>query len=341
MFCDEPILNVFKLELKETLQPKWCNSLLQITYKFEYHTTYGLWYLFETENFYITLGYDGVVKYEKPYEFSKEQYDIEIIGDGETPCYEDLIFTGQHICAVENRGYYTLISFDDFSWKLYVYDENDDKWFENRSYGHGDEIVPVGVHLLKKCSCGGKPEIYFDHVDDFFVRCSSCHSSTYSNMWFKESMDAWNQGDTPITAATTDEYFDETVSTQKIKRIVVSNRYLEMCDEDSCWAEELIIEFEDTKIGVSNTRLGEDSSKFVFSNQITNYNEEIYSRIIQPTFGEIKYLDRYEIWGREEMTLILDDTKLTISTNGQELLLGLAEPHENDFVVAKRDKLFG
>ena len=67
-------------------------------------------------------------------------------------------------------------------------------------------------------------------------------ASTYSNMWFKESMDAWNKGDTPIIAATTDEYFDETVSTQKIKRIVVSNRYLEMCEEDSCWVDKVIID---------------------------------------------------------------------------------------------------
>ena len=44
MFCDEPIIKVFKLELKESLQPKWCNLLLQITHKVEYHTTYGLWY---------------------------------------------------------------------------------------------------------------------------------------------------------------------------------------------------------------------------------------------------------------------------------------------------------
>ena len=63
--------------------------------------------------------------------------------------------------------------------------------------------------------------------------------SKYSNMWFKESMDAWNKGDTPITAFTTDEYFKETVSTQKIKRIVVSNRYLGICEDDSCWADEI------------------------------------------------------------------------------------------------------
>ena len=180
-----------------------------------------------------------------------------------------------------------------FLWKLYTYDANEDKWFENRSYGHGDEIVPVGVHLLNKCLCGGKPEIYFDHADDFFVRCSSCHTSTYSNMWFKESVDAWNRGDT-----------------------------------------------ENTKIGLRNTHLGENSSKFVFSNQITNYNEEIYSHVIQPTFGVIKYLECYEIHGHEKMTFTLDDTKLTITTNGKALLLSLAEPRQNNFVVAKRNKLF-
>ena len=113
-----------------------------------------------------------------------------------------------------------------------------------------------------------------------------------------------------------------------------------MCDEDSCWADEIIIEFERTKIGVSNICLGKDSSKFVFSKQITNYNEEVYSHIIQPTFGEIKYLDRYEIYGHEETTFVLDDTKLMISTNGQELFLSFAEPPENNFVIAKRNKLF-
>lgn len=340
MFCDEPILKVFDLELKETLQPGWCNSFLQIAHRFEYHTTYGRWYLFETENFYITVGYDGVVKYEKPYEFPEERYDIERIGDGEASCYEDMIFTGQHICAVEDQGYYTTIVFDDFSWKLYVYGETDDKWFENRSCHHGDEIIPVGAHLLKKCPCGGTPELYFDQADDFFVRCGSCHAATYSNIRLKESADAWNRGDTPVTVMTTDEYFKEVVTTQKIKRIVVSDRCLEMCGEDSGWAEEMIVEFENTKIGVRTTRLGEDVSKFAFSNPITDYNKEIYSHVIRPTFGEIKYLDRYEIYGCEAMTFALDDTKLTVSTDGRDLLLGLAEPHENNFVVAKRNKLF-
>lgn len=194
--------------------------------------------------------------------------------------------------------------------------------------------------MLKNCPCGGKPEIYIDRVDDFFVRCSSCHASTYSDMWFKESMDDWNRGDTPITDFTTNEYFERAVSTQKIKRIVVSNSCSKMCEEDSCWADELIIEFENTKIGVENIRLGEDFSKFVFSNQITNYNKDIYSLVIQPTFGELKYLDCYEIYGHEEMVFVLDDTKLTISTNGQKLLLGLADTHENNFAVAKRSKLF-
>ena len=33
------------------------------------------------------------------------------------------------------------------------------------------------------------------------------------------------------------------------------------------------------------------------------------------------------------MTFILYDTKLTIGTNGQGLLLSLAESHENNFIV--------
>ena len=48
----------------------------------------------------------------------------------------------------------------------------------------------------------------------------------------------------------------------------------------------------------------------------------------------------YDVYGREQMLFELDDTKLTISANGQELFVSLAEPWENSFVEAKRKKLF-
>lgn len=340
MFCNEPILKIHELILQENLRPERSDALFQITNCFEYHTTFGYWYLLETENFYITVGYGGVIKYKKPYEFSQEEFIISTTEKDDAPMYEDLIFTGQRICAVEKQGDYTLISLDDFSWKLYVYDENDDKWFENCSYGSGDEIVPVGVHLLKNCSCGGKPEIYIDHVDDFFIRCGSCHSATYSNMLFKKCMDDWNMGNTPITLSTTKEYFEKAVSTQKIKRIVVESDGLEMLDEGSCRADGIIVEFENTMISLRNTRLGEDSSKFVFGMPLARYNKNLYSFTIYPTVGELKFLHYDKIYGDEEMVFVLDDTKLNILTDGIQLFLSLAEPHENNFVVAKRSKLF-
>lgn len=340
MFCQEPIIKVMHLEIKEALQPKWYNSLLQITHSFEYHTTDGLWILLETENFYITIGYDGVIKYEKPYQFPLDKFDINNAGDGETSCYQEMVFVGQHICEVTTIANVITVCFDNFNLKLYTYTEKDEKWFEGRGFTHGDEIVPIGTHLLKNCSCGGQPEIYLDGVDDFFIRCKKCHKSTYADMWFKVCADAWNKSNTPITALTDTEYFDQTVKQQQIKRILVSNRHLEPCEDDSCWAEEIIIEFETVRIAVQNSCLGEEKSKLCFSYNITGYNAEIYDHIICPRVKELKYIDKYDVYGREEMLFELDDTKLTISANGQELFLSLAESWENNFVEAKRKKLF-
>ena len=340
MFCSEPIKKVLQLEIKEELQPNWYNSLLQITHNFEYHTTEGFWILLETDNYYITIGYDGVIKYPKPYEFPAEKFDVSEVGDGETPCYQEMIFVGQRICDVAIVANVHTIYFDNFKLKLFAYDEKDEKWFEGRLFTHGDELVPVGVHLLRKCACGGQPEIYLDGVDDFFIRCKECHASTYSDMWFKTSADAWNKGKTPINVLTDSEYFTKTIKEQKIKRILVSNRYLEESDETSCWTEEIIIEFENVRIGVQNSCLGEEKSKLCFSYNITNYNPDIYSRIVAPTTGEIKYLSTVDMYGREEISFELDDTRLTISANGQELFISLAEPWENNFVIPKRNKLF-
>lgn len=339
MFCDEPIQKVFSLELKEGLRPKWCNSFLQIMNRFEYHTTYGLWCLFETESFYITVGYGGVVKYPKPYKFSEEKYSIDILGDEESPSYEGVIFTGQHIRSVENQGKETLVHFDDFSWKVFVYGEKEDKWFEFRSYGTGDEIVPVGVHLLKKCPCGGKPEIYLDHVEDFFIRCGACHASTYANMYFKECMDDWNKGNTPITLSTTGEELQKALSTQKIKRIVVSDKCPGRMQEDSCLADGVIIEFDSVKILLGTTKLGEEASRFA-CHSLTWYNEQVYSYVIYPSFGELKYLGCCKVGGHEEMSFLLDDVKLIITTDGRWLHVSLAKLSEDVCGEVKRNQLF-
>jgi len=340
-FCNEPIEKVFQMNIRENIMPTWCDAYFQFCYKFEYHTTYGYWFLFETENFYITLGADGVIKYPKPHEFPQVDYEISEQGLGEEPFYEELIFTGQHICEVKTQGSITEITFDDFSMKIYSYKENESKWFEDCARGKGEHLMPVGTHMLGKCECGGLPEIYLDAHGDFIIRCSECHKATYSNMWFKTTMDDWNTNNTPITFSTGKEVFLKTVKEQKIKSIVVSKWWFEDCGEDSCWAQEMIFEFESTKIGVSAYAIDEDYSVFSYLPNITNYNPEMYCYKIAPTQDYIEYVGCDSIYGREEMLLKIDNTNLRIGTNAGGVVISLPEnKYENDGVEPQRTKLF-
>jgi len=336
MFLNEPIRAIYSLELSDACKPKECDALLVVAHRLEYHATCGYWYLFETDSFYVTVGYDGVVKYEKPYDFSAERYEISPLGMGDGSEYEDIIFVGQHICSVENVGY-TLVSFDDFALRLYTYGEEGLQICSSR--GIGDKAVPVGSHLLKKCSCGGNPEIYLDSQDDFFIRCDRCHSRTAADMWFGRAVDAWKRGDTPFAAEVSRENFDKAVKEQSIKRILLCDESLEECGEDSCRAEEIIIEFERVCFLVSGFGLGEDESRLCIGD-ISGYNSELYSRIISPDEGEIEYIGVNTVYGREELILLLRDRRLTISANGRELELDLEKPYEYGGEAVKRGRLF-
>lgn len=335
MFCSEPIKRVLQMELREDVRPDWCDSLFQITYRFEYHTTDGFWILFETKSFYITVGFDGVIKYEKPYEFSTERFAIEAFGDGRGGTYEDLIFRGQRILSVEEFGNGALITFDDFAWKLCSYKENG-SLFHGLS-GGGDHAVPVGGHLLRSCACGGNPEIYLDRVTDFFIRCESCHRATYADMYFRNAMNEWNKSKTPITVETSTEKFNRIVREQEVKRIILSERGFEECDEGSSWTDAVIIEFEKDKILVQTTAIGDDASKICF-NSISAYNPEIFSKTVSPTFGQLKFLGLHNAWGREGLLFALDDTELDIFSSGCDFSVSLTEPCDNP--NAKRTKLF-
>jgi len=341
MFCNEPIKKVFQMNLWENAMPTWCNAYFQFCYKYEYHTTYGYWFLFETENFYITVGYDGVIKYQKPYEFPRDEYEISEYGLGEKPCYEDLIFVGQRICEATTQGNRTEIVFDDFSMRIYSYKENDEKWFEDCAHGDGEHLMPVGTHLLKKCECGGSPEIYLDSHGDFIIRCANCHRATSASMWFKGVIDDWQSGNTPIIFDTGKDVFLKTVQEQKIKSIVVSKRWFEECDEGSCWAQELIFEFEKIKIGVFAYAINEEYSVFSYLANIANYNPEMYCYKIVPADGHIDYIGCDSVYGGEEMRLKLDSSNLLIGTNAGGVVISLAESkYDNDWIEPQRKRLF-
>ena len=205
MFCNEPIQKVYELTLREDLQQDWHDYYFKITRRLEIHTTDSYWLLFETESFYITLGHNGVATYKKPYAFPKDRYMIDEMKIDETngfksemPYYESVIFIGQHVRKVFKDANLSTVVFDDFHLDLYTYTEETIDRFP-RSHGHTCKIVPVGTHVLNDCICGNRPEIYFNAVDDFFIRCPKCHTTTYANRFFKVCADDWNCGNTPIS----------------------------------------------------------------------------------------------------------------------------------------------
>ena len=197
MILNEPIINVFELFYNDNFEQEWQNAYLRVTDSFEYHVTEGYWLLFETENFYVTVGYDGVQKYKKPYVFSEEKFEWWYNGDEEWTDYRKTIFEGRIIHSVNPQDCYQEIHFDSFSLKHYTYGENDE-FFVNEEWLNNDEkIMAVGSHLLKPCECGGKAELLIDEQSDYAVRCSSCHKQTCFKMILKEQVEAWNNGDSP------------------------------------------------------------------------------------------------------------------------------------------------
>lgn len=199
MLLNEPILSVFELWHTEKYEGKNANSFFQKVGELAFHTTGDCWLVFYTEHFCVTLGCDGVKKYQLPFEFSNDKYEIWELGDEEWISEEETIFSGQRIHFVEEWIKGWRIKFDDFDMKLYTYDEQDD-FIDIQEYFKRGWInkMAVGNHLLKrKCECGGSGELLVDERNDFAVRCSSCHKSTYFDMILKYQVDSWNLGDTP------------------------------------------------------------------------------------------------------------------------------------------------
>ena len=129
--------------------------------------------------------------YSKPHTFPEDAYLIDTISGGGFPCYEETVFVGQHIVDVTASPDGFTIRFDDFDLKLCPHD-NAAAIPSGFRDSHRPARVSVGGHLLNRCSCGGSPEIYIDHVADFFIHCSICCRAVAPNMCFAHAIEEWN-----------------------------------------------------------------------------------------------------------------------------------------------------
>ena len=327
MILNEPIIKVFEMQYKEALLQEWHNEYIHTTGAFEYHVTEGYWLLLESENYYATIGFDGVQTYKKPYVFPTEKFEWWYNGDGEWTDYKDTLLLGQRIHSIEACEDYQIIYFDDFELRLYVYGKNDEFNVGGGTFGDGINVMAVGGHLAKKCKCGSDAELLCDERGDFAVRCSVCHAATYFDMILKDQIEVWNNGDTPCVINTGYEKLMQLLTDKKdIKYLALSsgNQKFEMYDDRSCGCVNIMIAFEDTYFMLSSQKV--DSNKYDFTGHtFCDYNRDFWENVIRPTdkISFIKEEEDYE--GRKALRFRLDDADLLIEATSWGLSVFLDE----------------
>ncbi len=333
IFLNEPIIKVLTLQYNEQYEKDWHNACLYIQGTFEYHVTEGYWLLLETEKYYVTIGYDGVQKYKKPYEFSKEQFVWWCDSDEEWIAYEETLFVGQKIQSVESQKGYQLIYFDNFKLDLYVYGETDEFNLNSAQFGDGINVMTVGGHLLKKCKCGGNAELLCDEHSDFAVRCSVCHKATYFDMILQGQIDEWNNGNTPCVIHTGSEKLKMLLSTQKIKYIALSSEpyRFDIIDKTTCCCSDTIICFEKAFFNVSSRKDKGDIFDFTGS-ILSDYNRAFWSNVVTPT-DSILFIGELDYENRKMLHFKLDNTDLYIEATCSGLVVWFDK--EQDFLLSK------
>ncbi len=343
MLLNEPITRVWELEYINEYHQSWHNCYLHTIGTFEYHVTKGYWLLFETENHYVSIGFDGIQKYFKPYAFPKEKYACHPVGDDEWDDYRDTLFIGQRILSAEQQINKQSIYFDDFKLDLYIYGETDDFDADYGTFGSGINVMAVGNHLVKNCQCGGAGELLIDERHDFAVRCSRCHKSTLIDMSLNERIEAWNNQDTPCVIETGKEKLKRLLTTKKeIKLLALSSEKcsFKMYDETFCDCAEIMIVFEDSYFMLSSQKI--DARRFDLTGlEISNYNKDSWNKIIKP-------LDKLIFIGQEKssdgngvLRFNLDGTDLLIEASRHGLSVALDKAASNSSQTAtKRKTLF-
>lgn len=200
MFCNEKIIAVY-LGQNEYHDIDGANCWFDIYHDIAFHTTEGYRLLLETDSYMISLGSDGVSVTNKdefkPIEHEWLEEYVHNLEDEVIVEFESTLFVGQRILTVDKNDDFSLIQFDDFSLKLYVYElGNMDKSLRNRDHWSYNNVLGFDRFIKAKCPlCGGEGEILLDFVSDYVVRCKSCKKSTYAEMQLRHAIDHWNDGE--------------------------------------------------------------------------------------------------------------------------------------------------
>jgi len=286
MFCNEPILKVYQKSIEDASNEYDC--FFDFFTELAFHTTHGYWLVFETENFFIEIGADGIKPIDKnQYEVEQKGYlvpcdehctGIEYISD------ESIIFVGKRILSIQQYEAKYTVTFDDFTLSVIPYPAGRFPTRLSRRIRNDTPVLGCDRHIKHQCECGGKAEIFLDHVSDFFARCKNCHKATMANMALSKVIIDWNAGNTPCVIDLISDNLEK-YWRGKIEYFAVSSRGINPISAQSCDFDSAIIKIDDALIHVEHRGANEDYGTFEFDN-CSGYNPEFYSRKVIATPGE-------------------------------------------------------
>lgn len=202
MYCNETIKRIiFGINEDDNgdfpLVCFWTNPL-------KFHANEGSRIILVTDNWAISLGYNGVSKepmegfHEKNGEYFMDGIDgpaPEIEEDTPWVTAEATLFTGEKLENVSTEKDYYALKFSDFAMDIIPHDMQDDLL----QYAHHkhtfDHIYGMDRLLTRKCDCGGEPQMVIEFVDDFMACCKECGKSTWACMNAIDAIEEWNAGE--------------------------------------------------------------------------------------------------------------------------------------------------
>lgn len=168
VFCDEPILRTHHMQIGIGDEELWERLDYSDRLELIYHAFPNYWLVFETEHYYISVGADGINKYDSLEGLKGD--DRQVWNDPVTGV-EEIVFPGENIQSFWEWKDGWEIVFDHFH--MTVIPHKDGDGFEGTAY-QVDKPFFGFRHVLDKCACGGQPEFMMDRHSDFYVECPVC-----------------------------------------------------------------------------------------------------------------------------------------------------------------------
>ena len=91
--------------------------------------------------------------------------------------------------------------------------------------------------------CGGRPELIMDFVQDFEVRCQSCHDCTMAHMKMADAISAWENGETPVKMDLLIDDVEGALSGELEYVVIDNDEDFRMLSKQSCEGSSVFLKF--------------------------------------------------------------------------------------------------